>query len=94
MSRKVPTDGLEQLIGKKVVLDAASPFVFIGTLTGVDPKYIILEDADAHDLRDTQTTRELYVLQAKRLGVRANRHRVIVRLDDVISVSQLDDVIE
>ncbi|MCH8244092.1 MAG: hypothetical protein IH897_16000 [Planctomycetes bacterium] len=53
----------------------------------------ILEDADVHDLRDTTTTRELYVVEAKRLGIHANRQRVLVRRDEVASLAALDDVL-
>ena len=47
-----------------------------------------------HDLRDTKTTRELYVLDSRRYGIRSNRDRVLVRLDEVVSQSALTDVIK
>jgi len=84
---------LDQLIGREVVIDVVSPFVYLGKLVACDPKYVVLEQADVHDLRDTATTRELYVIDSRRFGVRANRERVLVRVDEVISVSALDDVI-
>jgi small nuclear ribonucleoprotein (snRNP)-like protein len=83
---------LELLVGREVVVDVASPYVFLGKLTGYDHKYLILEEADAHDLRDTNTTRENYVVDSRRLGIRSNRDRVYVRIGDVVSVSALDDV--
>ena len=46
-----------------------------------------------HDLRDTTTTRELYVIDSRRLGIRTNRERVLVRLEEIVSLSALDDVI-
>ncbi|MEX2287516.1 MAG: hypothetical protein WD648_10540 [Planctomycetaceae bacterium] len=84
----------DDLIGREVVLDAVGQYVYVGTLAGHDERYLILNDADVHDLRDTATTRELYVLEARRHGVRANRRRVHVRREEVISLSALDDVIE
>lgn len=85
---------IEQLIGCVVVLDVATRYVYVGTLTGVDRHYLDLRDADVHDLRDTNTTRELYVLEAKRHGFHHNRNRVLVRREEVVSVSALDDVVE
>lgn len=84
----------DELIGRVVVLDMASPYVYVGTLTGQDHHYFLLADADVHDLRDTHTNRELYVVDSKRHGVRTNRRRVLVRKDEVVSLSALDDVLD
>jgi hypothetical protein len=84
---------LDQLIGREVVIDVVSPFVYMGKLMAYDAKYVTLEQADVHDLRDTATTRELYVIDSKRLGIRANRERVLVRVGEIVSVSALEDVI-
>ncbi len=84
---------LTQLIGREVVFDSANTFVYVGRLVDMDNSYFVLEDADVHDLRDTTTTRELYVVEAKRLGLHANRQRVLVRREEVASLSALDDVL-
>lgn len=85
------TDGFT---GKEVVLDLRSQYVCIGTLIGEDHRYLILKNADVHDLRDSATTRELYVLDCRRHGVNWNRKRVLVRRDEVVSLSLLSDVRE
>lgn len=87
-------DELKPLIGSVVVLDVAAPFVYLGTLSSLSPAYIVLTDADVHDLRDSETTRELYLLSSARDGVRRNRKEVSVRRDTVLSVSRLDDVMD
>jgi hypothetical protein len=84
---------IDQLVGREVVLDVSSPFVYVGTLAGHDEHSFVLDDVDVHDLRDTATTREVYVLDSKRHGIRANRKRVIVRRAEVVSLSALDDVL-
>ena len=84
----------QEYMGREVILDVSSPYVYVGTIKGSSLHCLILEDADVHDLRDTSTTRELYVLDAKRYGVNHNRKRVLVRLDEIVSVSALKDVIE
>jgi len=83
----------EKLVGRDVVIDVVSQYVYLGRLTGCDLKYVVLEKADVHDLRDTTTTRELYVIDSKRFGIRANRERVLVRIGEIVSISALDDVI-
>ena len=89
------TDALfQEYVGREVILDVSSPYVYVGTFKGSSPHCLILEDADVHDLRDTSTTRELYVQEAKRLGVNRNRKRVLVRIDEIVSVSALEDVID
>jgi hypothetical protein len=44
-------------------------------------------------LRDTTTTREMYVVDSRRVGIRANRDRVLVRIGEIVSLSALSDVI-
>lgn len=84
---------LEQLRGREVVIDAVSPFVYLGTLAGYDHKYLVLEQADAHDLRDSHTNRENYVVESRRHGIRPNRDKIYVRLAEVVSISALADVV-
>ncbi len=93
MSDPTLDTALQPLLGRQVVLDLASQYVSIGTLAAADHRYFVLEEADVHDLRDSTTTRELYVLDCKRHGIGANRKRVLVRRDEVVSLSALDDVV-
>ena len=83
----------EQLVGREVVVDVASEYVYLGRLTGHGAKFLVLEQADVHDLRDTTTTRELYVVDSKRFGIRPNREKVLVRIGEIVSISAFDDVI-
>jgi hypothetical protein len=84
---------LEQLRGRQVVIDASSRFVLLGTLAACDDTYLVLEQADVHDLRDTTTTRENYVVDSRRLGIRVNRAQAVVRIDEIVSLSALEDVV-
>lgn len=90
-----PSDrSVSPYVGRVVVLDLASRYVCIGTLAESDPHFFTLVDADMHDLRDTSNTREVYVLDAKRHGINANRRQVSVRREEVVAFSALDDVLE
>lgn len=85
---------MDELLNQPVVLDVESLFVYAGTLTALNEKTITLENADVHDLRDSKTTRERYVLDSKTHGIRANRRRVMVQRSQVVSISALKDVLE
>lgn len=81
-----------ELLGEEVVLDMDPPYVYVGTLIGEDSQHLILQNADVHDLRDTSTTRDLYVLDCRKHGIGVNRKRVYVRKSQVVSLSRLEDV--
>src|SRR4051812_29178369 len=82
----------QELFGQIVVVDLGSPWVYLGHLVEQQGDFLVLADADAHDLRDTQPTREKYVLDARQHGVTANRAWVWVNLRDVVGLSRLNDV--
>jgi hypothetical protein len=84
---------VDEFVGKNVVVDVDSPFVYVGKLQEVRDKTLVLKNADVHDLRDSTTTREIYVRDARVHGIQPNRKNVHVRLDKVVSIAILDDVI-
>ena len=84
---------LAPYIGKAVVVDVSSPYVYLGTLLGGDRQFLRLGDVDVHDLRDTSTTREEYVLTARRFGVSANRQQTLLRMEEVVGLSPLQSVL-
>ena len=85
---------MEEFIGQKVVIDLRSSFVCLGTLLRVDDRCLELKNADVHDLRDTETTRENYVAASRATGIKRNRRRVLVMRDDVVTMSLLEDVVD
>jgi hypothetical protein len=82
-----------EFFGEQVVLDMTAPYVYVGILAGEDAQYLLLQDADVHDLRDSSTTREQYVLDCRKHGVGVNRQRVWVQKSQVVSLSRLDEVV-
>ena len=85
---------LSRWIGEVVVIDLSSPYVCLGTLAGLDRDFLELLDADLHDFRDSQATREVYAYDSARLGIRRNRARVLIRRDEVVSIARFQDVVE
>lgn len=85
--------GLDALRLKEVVIDLASQYVVLGTLIRDDGPYLVLENADVHDLRDSTTNREQYVVEARRHGIQANRKCTRLRKEEVVCIAKLEDVL-
>lgn len=85
---------IEELVGQKVVLDLRGPFVCLGRLIAFDDHFLDIRDGDLHDLRDTQTTRENYIVSSKCTGIKTNRKRVLVARADVIALTLFKDIID
>ena len=85
---------LDDLVGGKVVIDLRSTYVALGTLVGADELFLELKNADLHDLRDTDTTRENYIVESKATGIKRNRRRVLVLRADMVALARLDDVVD
>ena len=89
-----PADsGCSDLVGQLVVLDLASPFVYLGRLVRENSDYLVLDDVDAHDLRDTATTREKYIRDTRLHGISPNRRRAWVNRREVVAISRWEDVL-
>lgn len=85
---------LDDLIGREVVLDTAGPWVYLGLLSSIDEHGFWLERADVHNVQEGHATREQYVAESGRDGIRVNRNRVFVLVQSVVSVSALSDVVK
>jgi small nuclear ribonucleoprotein (snRNP)-like protein len=85
---------LDEYLDAKVVVDLVSPYVCLGKLTRYDDHYLEMKNADLHDLRDTETTRELYIAESVATGIKRNRKRVLIRRAEVVAVSLLEDVVD
>jgi small nuclear ribonucleoprotein (snRNP)-like protein len=85
---------LEEMLGQIVVVDLRGQYVVLGTLLRFDEHFLDLRNADLHDMRDADSTRELYVAQARFTGVQRNRKRVLVVRAEVVAVGRLEDVVD
>ncbi len=85
---------LHELIGQKVVIDLRSEYVCLGTLTRADEQFLELKNGDLHDLRDTDTTREIYVAESKATGIKRNRRRLLLVRQEIVAIAALDDVVD
>jgi len=94
MAPDYPSTRLAELVDQVVVVDFRSSYVCIGTLVGWDHTFVELVDADLHDFRDSSATREIYVYDSARIGVRRNRARVLVCFRDILAITRLADIAE
>jgi hypothetical protein len=85
---------LEEMLGQLVVIDMRSPYVCLGKLKRIDENYLEVTDADLHDLRDTQTSRENYVAASQATGIKRNRKRLLVVRAEIVAIARLEDVVE
>lgn len=83
---------LDEYLNLKVVLDFREHYVCLGTLKAVGEHFLELKNADLHDLRDTDTTRENYVAASVSTGIKRNRKRLLVTRNEIVAISLLDDV--
>ena len=88
----VESDWLRSFVGQQVVVDLADSYLVIGTLTEVGPDHLAFTDADLHDHREANSTKEIYVIESRKYGIRANRQRVHLPRRLVIAISRLEDI--
>ena len=88
-------DDLSQFVGQDVVVDTDGPIIYIGTLERVSEEALVFSEVDVHYIHDglSSGTKEVYVMESKKFGVRSNRKATWVRLARVMSISRLDDVV-
>jgi len=81
------------LLEREVVVDTRSPYVYLGTLEECSDGFVTLRDVDVHDTTDSRSTKEIYVMNARKFGIQRNRARVKIKLSEMISISLLSDVL-
>lgn len=94
MSAYADVHELDGFLQRDVVLDTRGAILYLGKLSKVLDHFYELVDADVHDVMEGRTSKELYVMEARKHGVKKNRKSVFVRKAEIISISRLEDVIE
>jgi hypothetical protein len=80
------------LVGQLVVVDLDESYLVIGTLASVDTHHLAFTEADLHDHREANCTKDVYLLETRQLGVRFNRKQVAIPRSRVLAVSRLEDI--
>lgn len=87
------SDDLANLLNREVVLDTVGTLIYLGTVSRISANGVWLKDADVRDERDGHASKELYVIEAVRQGIRVNRATVFVARATILSISALSDVV-
>ncbi len=85
---------IEEFLNQRVVIDLRIQFVCLGTLHRIDEIFLELRNADIHDLRDSDTTRENYVAESLATGIKRNRRRLLLVRAEMVAIARMDDVVE
>lgn len=85
-------DPLHAWLGQVVVCDTQGPLIYIGTLAAASDRLLTLTQADVHDSNDSPSTKDLYLLDTRTLGLKVNRARVLVERRAIVSISLLADI--
>jgi hypothetical protein len=85
-------DWLIALRGQLMVADLDESYLVIGVLAEADADCLVFTEADLHDHREANCTKDVYLIETLKLGVRANRRRVMVPRRRVVAISRLEDI--
>jgi len=85
---------LDKLVGQDVVVDLSSTYVCLGTLVSLDEQFLRLKDADIHDLRDSDTTRENYVAASFATGIKRNRRELLLARRELVAIARFKDIVD
>lgn len=85
---------LDQFVGKKVVVDTKTSYLFIGILEKIGESFLTINEVDVHDHNDFSKTKELYIMEAAKYDIKVNRKSTKVIKAEIISISLLSDIVQ
>lgn len=88
------SDHLDVYRDQVVVCDLREHYLVIGRLVEVGTSHLRLVEADLHDHREANSTKDVYLIETKKYGVRQNRARIDIPRMNVIAVCLLTDIVE
>lgn len=84
---------LQAYLGKQVVVDTSTSYIFIGTLAEFGKDYLLLREVDVHDTSQGTSTKERYILDSKKYALKTNRKEVLVFQNKIVSLSLFEDIL-
>jgi hypothetical protein len=85
-------DWLEPYVGAVVICDLDEFFLVIGRLEAVGADHLTFTEADLHDHREANSTKDVYAIESRTIGVRVNRHRLCIPRARLVAISRLDEI--
>ena len=92
MSAEKTPDPLSSFLGEMVIVDTTGWLIYAGRVEAVGQDWLTLADCDVHDHRESNSTRDIYIMEIAKHGVRKNRERVLLKMNEISSVSLLADI--
>jgi hypothetical protein len=80
------------LHGMTVVVETRGPRVYVGRYDEQRPEGLLLHDVDLHDDGEDGRTRAEYLAFAARYGVFKKHDRVLVPVEEIVSVQRLGEL--
>jgi len=85
-------DWLHEFRGQLVACDLADQYLLVGVLDQVGPQHLSFIDADLHDHREANSTKDVYLIETRKFGLRVNRKRVSIPRPLLLAISRLNDI--
>jgi len=82
-----------KFIGQQVVVDTPYSILYLGTLEKENEDTIEIFDVDVHDMTESLTSKEQYIMEAARDGIKSNRRHCTIKQTAIISISLLSDIL-
>jgi len=83
---------IKNLLGKIIVVDTDSRWLYVGKLAHIGKSFITLENVDARDLTETNSTRDMHLSNIKHNAHIINRERIVINREKLIGLSLLKEV--
>ena len=81
-----------ELHGMTVVVDTIGSRVYVGRCDDIDERGVILNDADVHEDGEGGRSKDEYVQRAASFGIWKKLDRIVIPVDEVVSVRRLADI--
>ena len=85
-------DWLDAYQNNIVCADLKDGFVIYGTVDTYDQQSILFRDADFHDPREANSSKEVYAIETQNIGVRVNRKQCRIPRSNLIAMSLLSEL--
>lgn len=84
---------IKSLLNKEVVIDTDSSMCYIGKLVDISDDVWVIQDADIYDRNEGLSSKEKYINDIRKHGIRPSRKEVYISTKRILSCSALDSII-
>jgi len=87
------SDALQFMVGRLVVAEIGDDFTVFAELEAVSSGHLFFRNADLHLQSEANSSRDVYAIETKEIGIRPNRATLLVPMSRLISICPLEDVV-